>query len=148
MLKYLAENNLKPKYRTVLAFTYQEETGIGGRYVPDGVSEYIALDVGLIGPELEGNEHSVSICAKDRTGPYSYDLINRLIACAKKTDVKYALDLFLNYATDGTAALLGGNNLKMASFGMACYCTHGRERTHIDGLTGTTRLMLAYVLDI
>jgi len=148
MLKYLAENNLKPKYRTVLAFTYQEETGIGGRYVPDGVSEYIALDVGLIGPELESNEHSVGIVVKDRSGTYSYDLVDRLIDCAKKTEVKYALGTILNGSTDGTAALLGGNNLKVAAFGTPCYSTHGRERTHIDGIVGTAQVLLAYALDI
>ena len=40
MLKYLSENNLKPKYRTILAFPYSEEIGMGGTYVPPEVSEY------------------------------------------------------------------------------------------------------------
>ena len=40
------------------------------------------------------------------------------------------------------------NDLKAADFGMACWCSHGRERTHIDGIEATTQLMLAYVLDI
>ena len=50
MLKYLSENNLKPKYRTILAFPYSEEIGFGGTYVPPEVSEYVAIDIGLIGP--------------------------------------------------------------------------------------------------
>ena len=62
--------------------------------------------------------------------------------------VDYVLDVFLNYSTDGNAAVRGGNNLKAADFGMACWCSHGRERTHIDGIVGTTQLMLAYALDI
>ena len=148
MLKYLSENNLKPKYRTLLAFPYNEEIGVGGRYVPEEVSEYIAIDIGLIGPQHEGNEHKVSICAKDKNGPYDYELINRLIGHAEKAKVDYVLDVFLNYSTDGNAAMRGGNNLKAADFGMACWCSHGRERTHIDGIVGTAKLMLAYVLDI
>ena len=148
MLKYLSENNLKPKYRTLLAFPYNEEIGVGGRYVPEEVSEYIAIDIGLIGPQHEGNEHKVSICAKDKNGPYDYELINRLTGYAEKADVDCVLDVFLNYSTDGNAAMRGGNNLKAAAFGMACWCSHGRERTHMDGLVGTTKLMLAYALDI
>ena len=147
-LKYLTENDLKPKYRTLLAFPYREEIGQGGRYVPDEVSEYIALDIGLIGPELDGNEHAVSICAKDKNGPYNYEMISRLIGYAEKAEIKYVTDVFLNYSTDGNAAMRGGRNLKSAAFGMACYCSHGRERTHIDGITGTAKLMLAYLLDI
>ena len=47
------------------AIPYNEEIGFGGTYLPEGASEYLAVDIGLIGPDLEGNEHSVSICAKD-----------------------------------------------------------------------------------
>ena len=148
MLKYLSENSLKPKYRTLLAFPYREEIGQGGRYVPAEVEEYIAIDIGLIGPQHEGNEHKVSICAKDKNGPYDYELINRLIGYAEKAEVNCVLDVFLNYSTDGNSAMRGGNNLKAADFGMACWCSHGRERTHIDGLVGTVKLMLGYALDI
>ena len=148
MLKYLSENGLKPKYRTLLAFPYREEIGQGGRYVPEEVEEYVAVDIGLIGPQHEGDERKVSICAKDKNGPYDYELTSRLMAYAEKAEVDYVLDVFLNYSTDGNAAVRGGNNLKAADFGMACWCSHGRERTHIDGLVGTTALMLAYALDI
>jgi len=147
-LKYLTQNGLKPKYRTLLAFPYREEIGQGGRYVPPEVSEYIALDIGLIGPKLEGNEHKVSICVKDNNGPYNYELVNRLIDYARKADADYVLDVFLKYSTDANAAMRGGQNLKAAVFGMACWSSHGRERTHIDGLAGTTNLLLAYMLDI
>ncbi len=56
MLKYLTEQGLKPKYRTILAFPYNEEIGFGGTYVPPEVSEYVALDIGLIGPDYDGDE--------------------------------------------------------------------------------------------
>lgn len=148
MLKYLTENNLKPKYRTILAFPYAEEIGLGGTYVPEGVSEYIAVDIGLIGPDYDGDEYSVSICAKDNAAPYDYELTNRLIEYAEKADCDYAVDIFYRYGTDANAALRAGNNLRAAAFGMAVYCSHGMERTHIDGLKNTTNLLLAYVLGI
>lgn len=148
MLKYLAEHNLKPKYRTILAFPYSEETGIGGTYVPEGVSEYVAVDIGLVGPECDGTEYGVSICAKDVVGPYDYELTSRLIEYAKKAECDYAVDVFYRYATDGSAAMKAGNNLRHGAFGMAVYGSHGMERTHIDGLANTVKLLLAYVLDI
>ncbi len=146
MLKYLAENNLKPKYRTILAFPYNEEIGFGGTYIPEGVSEYVAVDIGLIGPDYEGNEYKVSICAKDNAAPYDYELTSRLIDTAKRIGCDYAVDIFYRYGTDANAAMRAGNNLKAAAFGMAVYCSHGMERTHIDGLKNTIDLLLAYVL--
>ena len=148
MLKYLAEKGLKPAYRTILAFPYTEEIGFGGTFVFPEVSEYVALDIGLIGPDCDGDEFKVSICAKDAAAPYDYDLTNRLIAQAEKAGCDYAVDVFFRYGTDGNAAVRAGNNLRAAAFGMAVYCSHGRERTHVTGLENTMNLLLAYVLDI
>lgn len=148
LLKTLTENNLKPKYRTLLAFPFSEEIGTGGRYVPAEVSEYVAVDIALIGPELDGNERSVTICAKDLQGPYDYALRKKLTACAEKAGCDYAIDLFLRYSSDGHAAVRGGNNLRHAIIGMGTYCTHGMERTHIKGMENTVKLLLAYTLDI
>lgn len=148
MLKYLKEHDLKPRYRTILAFPYGEEIGLGGTYVPEGVSEYVAVDIGLIGPDYEGSEYKVSICAKDVATPYDYELTTRLINYAAKAECDYAVDIFYHYGTDANAALKAGNNLRAAAFGMAVYCSHGMERTHITGLRNTMNLLLAYTLDI
>lgn len=148
MLKYLSENNLKPKYRTILAFPYNEEIGLGGTYIPEGVSEYVAVDIGLIGPDCDGSERKVSICAKDNASPYDFGLTTKMVEYAEKAGCDYAVDVFYRYGTDGTAALRAGNNIRTAAFGMAVYCSHGMERTHITGLENTMNLLLAYVLDI
>lgn len=146
MLKYLKDNQLNPKYRTILAFPYNEEIGFGGTYIPEGVSEYVAVDIGLIGPDQDGDEFSVSICAKDKASPYDYELTTRLINTAERIGCNYAVDIFYRYGTDGTAALRAGNNLKAAAFGMAVYCSHGMERTHVEGLQNTIDLLIAYTL--
>lgn len=148
MVKYLADHQLKPKYRTILAFPHYEEIGHGGAYVPPGVSEFVAVDIGLIGPDYDGNECAVSICAKDNSTPYDYELTTRLIRQAQKAECDYAVDIFYRYGTDANASLKAGANLKAAAVGMACYCSHGMERTHIQGLDNTVNLLLAYVLDI
>lgn len=147
-IKYLKEHDLKPKYRTLFAFPHYEEIGLGGTYVPASVSEFVAVDIGLIGPDNTGDEFSVSICCKDAATPYDYELTNRLIAQAKKAECEYKVDVFYRYGTDANAALRAGNNLKAGAFGMAVYCSHGMERTHTKGLTNTVELILAYVLDI
>ena len=90
----------------------------------------------------------VAICAKDARVTYTYELTNRIIDYAKKAECDYCVDVFYRYGTDGNAAVRAGNNLRAAAFGMAVYCSHGRERTHIDGMVGTTQLMLAYAMDI
>lgn len=147
-LKYLTENDFKPKYRTILSFPFAEEIGLGGTYVPEGISEFVAVDIGLIGPDCDGSEYSVSICAKDNAAPYDYDLTTRIIEYAEKAECDYAVDVFYHYSTDANAAMRAGNNLKAAAFGMAVYCSHGMERTHVRGLENTANLLLAYLLDI
>jgi putative aminopeptidase FrvX len=147
-LKYLSENGQKPKYKTVITVPYYEELGFGGSFVPEEVSEFVAVDIGLIGPELDGDERKVSICAKDAVSVYDYALTNKLIDKAQKAGCDYAVDVFMRYSTDAMAAVRGGNDLCMGAFGMAVYCSHGRERTHIEGLSATANLLLAYMLDI
>lgn len=146
-LKYITEHHLQPSCNVTFAIPYNEEIGFGGTYIPEGISEYLAVDIGLIGPDLEGNEHSVSICAKDNAAPYDYTLTNRIIQCAKATDTPYAVDVFYRYSTDANAAMRAGNNLRAAAFGMAVYCSHGMERTHIDGMVGTVNVLLEYLLN-
>ena len=107
----------------------------------------MAVDIGLIGPDCDGDEYKVSICAKDAKAPYDYDLTNRLIALAEGAGCDYAVDVFFRYSTDGNAAVAAGNQLRAAAFGMAVYCSHGRERTHVVGLENTVNLLLAYVLE-
>lgn len=148
MVKYLKENNLKPKYRTLLAFPHYEEIGHGGSYIPPEVEEFVAIDIGLIGPDYDGDEHKVSICCKDFATPYDRELTTRIINQAKKAGCDYAVDIFYRYGTDGSAALKSGNNVYAAAFGMAVYGSHGIERTHMDGVENTAKLIAAYVLDI
>ncbi len=147
-VKFLTENSLKPKYRTIFAFPYSEEIGLGGTYVPAEVSEFVAVDIGLIGPGYAGSEKAVSICAKDAAAPYDYELTSRIIEQAKKLEIEHAVDIYYHYGTDANAAMRAGANLRAATFGMAVWCSHGMERTHIDGLVGTAKLIAGYVLDI
>lgn len=146
MLKYLKDYGMQPKYRTILALPYMEEIGLGGTYVPEGVEEFVAVDIGLIGPDLDGSEYSVSICSKDNGTIYDYELTSKLVSIAEKLSLNYAVDIYYHYGTDANTALKAGHNLKAATFGTAVYCSHGMERTHMDGIENTMNLLLGYVL--
>lgn len=147
-LKYLRDNSLKPKYNTIFHFAYYEEIGVGGAYLPDGVSEVMGIDMGVIGPHCDGNEYAVSICAKDSSYVYDYEMTSRLIEYAKKAECDYAVDLYLRYGSDAAVAARAGNNVRTGLFGMGVFASHGMERTHLKGLANTINLLLAYILDI
>ena len=146
VLKHLSDNGLKPKYNTVFAFSFYEEIGLGGVFVPAEISEYVAVDIAILGPDSDGSERAVTICAKDASLPYDYDLTNRLIDAAEREGCDYAVDLFYRYGSDAGQAIKGGNNVKAAAFGMGVYSSHGVERTHMEGIENTARLIAAYVL--
>ncbi|MBP3321421.1 MAG: M42 family metallopeptidase [Clostridia bacterium] len=145
-LKYMKEKGLKPQYNTVFAITMYEEIGLGGVRVPEEISEYLAVDIAILGPDSDGSEQKVSICAKDASLPYDYDFTGRLIEAAKKAECDYAVDLFYRYGSDAGAAIRAGNNLRAALIGMGVYASHGVERTHITGVENTAKLVLAYLL--
>lgn len=144
MLKALVDSGTKPQYKTVLIFPQYEEVGHGGAYVPAEISEYVAVDIGLIGPGLNGSEHKVSICAKDATGPYDKKLTTRLVNLAEENGIDFGVDVFYRYGTDGQAANKAGMNLAAAALGPGTHSTHGMERTHYDAVECTTKLLLAY----
>lgn len=143
-LKYMKDHKLTPKHDTYVYFTNYEEVGHGGATI-DGVSELVALDMGCVGLDLAGNEYAVSICAKDSSGPYDYELTNRLIAYAKAEKIKYAVDIFPYYSSDVSASLRSGLDCKGALIGSGVHASHGMERTHLDGLVNTMKLILMYL---
>ena len=148
VLRWLKQTDQKPAYDTLFAFPIYEEIGHGGSFVPAEVSEYVALDITLIGPDYDADEHSVGVIASDAKGPYDWELTNTLIACAQKAcdPDKWNTQVCFHYSTDANAAYVHTNNLRAAAFGMACLNTHGRERFHIDAAVETEKLCRAFVM--
>ena len=144
VLKHMSENNILPKYDTYVYFTNYEEVGHGAASVHQ-MDEFVAVDMGCIGLDLAGDEHSVSICAKDSSGPYDYDLTSRLINFAKEANLSYTVDIFPYYSSDVSASLRAGLDTKGALIGSGVHASHGMERTHMDGLLNTMKLILMYL---
>lgn len=149
-LRWLADTGQKPLYTTYFAFPIYEEVGNGATWVPRECSEYVALDIALMGPDYASDEHSVGIITADHKGPYDWELTNVLIDCAREvcTPGKWNTQVAFRYSTDANAAYYTANNVAAAAFGMACTNTHGRERTHVDSLVETAKLTRAYVMGV
>ena len=144
--KYLADNQIRPRRRLWVHVTVYEEVGHGGSgSVPQGVTEAISVDMGCVGDGLQCTERQVSICAKDSGGPYSYDVVGGLIQAAKTSGADYAVDVYPFYGSDVEATLRAGFDLKHGLIGPGVYASHGYERSHIDGVLNTLKLLEGYI---
>lgn len=144
--KYLRDEGLTPERRVYVHVTVYEEVGHGGAAsVPAGVTEAISVDMGCVGEGLQCTEHQVSICAKDSGGPYSYEVVQKLIAAAKKEKADYAVDIYPHYGSDVEATLSAGHDLRHGLIGAGVYASHGYERSHIDGVRNTLLVLKGYL---
>ncbi len=142
-IDYMKANNLKPLQNIVFIFSTYEEVGHGASFIPE-VDELIACDMGCIGDDLSCSEYDVSICAKDSSGPYNYEITSRLMALAKQEELNYAVNIYPFYGSDASAAMRAGNDAKHALIGPGVHASHGMERSHIDGVINTIKLLVAY----
>ena len=145
MLKNLKDHNIVPHHNLHVIISTYEEVGHGSSYISDSIDELIAVDMGCIGLDLACSEYDVSICAKDSSGPYDYDITTTFIELAKKNNLQYAVDIYPFYGSDVSAALRGGNNIKGALIGPGVHASHGMERTHIQAVENTYKLLMAYI---
>ena len=144
--KYLSDNQLTPDRKVYAHITVYEEVGHGGSAsVPAGVTEAISVDMGCVGDGLQCSERQVSICAKDSGGPYSYEVVGRLIEAAKKTGADYVVDVYPYYGSDVEATLRGGADIRHGLIGAGVYASHGYERSHIDGVYNSIKVLCGYL---
>ncbi len=146
LAKYLADNHITPERRTYVHITVYEEVGHGGAAsVPAGVTEAISVDMGCVGEGLTCTERQVSICAKDSSGPYSYEVVGKLIDAAKKTGADYAVDVYPFYSSDVDVTLSAGFDIRHGLIGPGVYASHGYERSHMDGVYNTLKVLCGYL---
>ena len=140
-------SGIVPKRHIYLHITIFEEVGHGGSAsVPADVTEIISVDMGCVGDGLECTERQVSICAKDSRGPYHYDVVSALIEAAKASGVDYAVDIYPAYGSDADTALISGHDIRHGLIGPGVYASHGYERSHVDGVENTLKLLKEYLL--
>lgn len=145
--KYLVENNIKPKYTTNFFISNYEEVGHGSSAsIPEKTFEFIAIDMAAPGEGQTSDEFSVTICAKDSTGPYDIDLRRKLEKIAKENDIDYKIDIYPYYSSDASAALRAGYDFKAGLIGPGVDASHSYERTHKDAIENTVKLGVYYLL--
>ena len=146
LAKYLHDTGKTPARRVYAHVTVYEEVGHGGSgSVPSGVTESISVDMGCVGDGLTCTEKQVSICVKDSGGPYSYEVVGKLIDAAKKEGADYTLDVYPHYGSDVEATLRAGFDIRHGLIGPGVYASHGYERSHLDGVEHTLRVLKGYL---
>lgn len=144
--KYLADHKITPQRRVWVHVTVYEEVGHGGSAsVPAGITEAISVDMGCVGDGLQCTEKQVSICAKDSGGPYSYEVVGKLIDAAIRMEADYAVDVYPFYGSDVEATLRSGVDIRHGLIGAGVYASHGYERSHIDGVYNTLKVICGYL---
>ena len=146
LIKQLKEENITLPYTTHFLISNNEEIGYGGNSnIPAETVEYLAVDMGAIGDGQTTDEYSVSICAKDSSGPYHYGLRQHLVELAKKHEVDYRVDIYPYYGSDASAAIRAGFDIVHGLIGPGIDASHAFERTHISSIEHTANLLWHYM---
>jgi putative aminopeptidase FrvX len=147
MLDILKSDYDKIKNKKVgFYFSSDEEVGNGcPAGVPDSVKNVLIADMGVVGDGVTGEETKVSICAKDSAGPYHLQFRKKLESLAEAKKIAYTVDVFPYYASDGTALLRAGRDIRVGLIGPGVSASHGVERTHLKGIEATRRLIMACI---
>jgi putative aminopeptidase FrvX len=146
--KQIINEGLSPKFTTHFFISNYEEVGHGASAaIPDDTFEFIAVDMAAPGEGQTSDEFSVTICAKDSTGPYDLELRKRLVELCKANNIRYKMDIYPYYGSDGSAALRSGYDLKVGLIGPGVDASHSFERTHRDAIEETIKLGVAYLTE-
>ncbi|HEM3868370.1 TPA: M42 family metallopeptidase [Streptococcus suis] len=146
LLKVYKEEGATLPYTTHFYFSNNEEIGYGANSsIPAQVVEYLAVDMGAMGDDQQTDEYTVSICVKDGSGPCHYELRQHLVALAERDGIPYKLDIYPYYGSDASAAMRAGADVKHALLGAGIESSHSYERTHLDSVVATERMVDAYL---
>lgn len=144
--EYLVKNNITPEYTTNFFISNYEEVGHGSSAsIPSKTVEFIAIDMAAPGDGQESSEYAVTICAKDSSGPYDFELRKRLTNLAKENEIDYKIDIYPFYGSDASAALRAGWEIKHGLIGPGVDASHSYERLHEDSVYATIELALKYL---
>lgn len=147
LLQEIREHSVELPYTTHFLFSNFEEVGFGGNSnVPSEVVEYLAVDMGAIGDGQASDEFTVSICAMDSSGPYNYRLRQHLVELAHEHEIEYKLDIYPYYGSDASGALRAGHDIVHGLLGPGIDASHAFERTHVDSVLNTAKLVYYYLL--
>jgi putative aminopeptidase FrvX len=73
-------------------------------------------------------------------------LTGHLRSLAADLKIPHKVDVFPHYSSDGSAFWKAGGDVQVALIGPGVDASHGYERTHMEGLEATAKLITAYLL--
>jgi putative aminopeptidase FrvX len=147
-LQALRDSSLIPAHDTHILIANYEEVGHGGAADwPDDLDELLAIDMGAMGDDQTTTEFTVSICAKDSSGPYHFMMMNKLRRLAEGHNIAYKVDLYPYYGSDGSAYWRAGGSARVGLIGPGVDASHAYERTHHESLQHTAHLIARYLLE-
>ncbi|MBG9588926.1 M42 family metallopeptidase [Cytobacillus firmus] len=146
LIKQLKADNTELPYTTHFLISNNEEIGYGGNSnITAETVEYLAVDMGAMGDGQSTDEYTVSICVKDASGPYHYELRKHLVQLAEENGIEYKLDIYPFYGSDASAAIRSGHDIVHGLIGPGIDSSHAFERTHEDSIENTAKLLYHYV---
>lgn len=146
LIRQIKREGISLPYTTHFLISNNEEIGYGGNSnIPPETVEYLAVDMGAIGDGQSTDEYSVSICAKDSSGPYHYGFRKRLVELCEKHGIEYKLDIYPYYGSDASAAIKAGHDIIHGLIGPGIDASHAFERTHQTSLEHTAQLLYRYI---
>lgn len=146
LIEDVQEGRLNLAHSTHFYISNNEEIGYGGNSnIPSEVVEYLAVDMGALGDDQASDEYTVSICAKDGSGPYHVGLRQHLVSLCQEYQIPYQVDIYPYYSSDASAAMRAGHDLRHGLLGAGIEASHAYERTHAKSVDATYQLLFEYL---
>ena len=146
LARTVAQEKIVLPHKTTIMVTITEEVGHGASHgLPPDVAELISVDNAVCAPGQHSIEDGVTIPMADLHGPFDYHLTRKLCRLADERKIPYARDVFRYYRSDAAAAIEAGAGTRAALVGFGLDGSHGWERTHVDSMKATYRLLHAWI---
>lgn len=146
VIKNLVDHSVTLPHRTAFMVTIAEEVGYGASTgLPADIAEMISVDNAVCAPGQQSREDTVTVLMSDLHGPYDYHLTRNLCRLAEDCEIPFTRDVFRYYRSDVAAAIEAGANTRAALLGFGVDGSHGWERTHVDSMKATYRLLHAWI---
>ena len=140
-------NNRKLNHHVIFGFTMYEEVGHGSAWIPKHTKCVLSIDAACTGPSSNTTERTVTIYTADVRSPYHSLMINSLLHHAESASCDAVLDVLSpRGSTECMSSIFSGNDVQFGTIGPGIRGMHGYERTHIESIENTYRLLSEYIL--
>ncbi|MGL4533457.1 MAG: hypothetical protein ACRCUA_00130 [Fusobacteriaceae bacterium] len=101
--------------------------------------------MGIVTPDSLGDEKKVAITVKDFKTIYDVNIRKEMINICENSGIQYTTDVYNRYGSDASGAVLQMADVRIACIGPNIDASHHYERTHVDGIQETMRLLAFYL---